>query len=264
MKKALIWLVLLMAGCHNPQTDMQLGNRAYLNGESGQALVRYQAALQDPETRAAASYNLGRLYLAQEEPGLALESFENAEGPELNLLRSRAYRMQGEKEKAKEALGTADDPSTSLERARIELGTPTEMKPDEMVALLEKARQDPVLSEEASLEIVRLREALGQNALAVAELEKLSRTHPQRLGTDQRLGNNLLKLNRFAEAETRFRRSIQRDGSFLPAYLGLGRALEGQGRKQEAMQVYQAMVSRLPAEDENVKEARRRLEAGGK
>ena len=261
MKRLLLIVVLLSPGCHNAQTELQLGNRAYFGGQSGQALGHYQVALQSPETRAAASYNLGRLYLAQGDPGQALKSFELAQGPDLNLLRSQAFRMLGEFEQARASLGDAVTPAEALERARIELDASSSLSPEEILGMLEVARQDPALSEAATMEIIRLREASGQVEEVVVELERLSGTHPQRLDTDSRLGANLLKLKRFAEAESRFRRSLQRDPSDLPAYVGLGRALEGAARVEEAVHVYQALVSRLPPEEEAAKEARRRLEA---
>ena len=261
MKRVLLLAVFVGAGCHNPQTEMQLGNRAYFSGQPGQALGHYQVALQSPETRAPAGYNLGRLYLGQGEPGQAIKSFELAQGPDLNLLRSQSFRMLGEFDQARASLGDAVTPAEALERARIELDASSSLSPEEILGMLEVARQDPALSEAATMEIVRLREASGQVEEAVVELERLSATHPQRLDTDSRLGANLLKLKRFAEAESRFRRSLQRDPSDLPAYVGLGRALEGAGRVEEAVQVYQALVSRLPPENEVVQEAGQRLEA---
>ena len=261
MRKALLIAVLLGTGCHNAQTELQLGNRAYFSGQAGQALGHYQVALQSPETRAAAGYNLGRLYLAQGEPGQAIKSFELAQGPDLNLLRSQAFRMLGEFEQARSSLGDAVTPAEALERARIELDASSSLSPQEVLGMLEVARQDPALGEAATMEIIRLREASGQAQEAVAELERLSASHPQRLDIDSRLGANLLKLNRFAEAESRFRRSLQRDPSDLLSYMGLGRALEGLLRTEEAVQVYQALTSRLPPEAEAAREARRRLEA---
>ncbi len=260
MKKALLLILILGAGCNNARTELQLGNRAYFEGQPGQALGHYQVALQSPETRAAASYNLGRLYLGQGEPGQAIKSFELAQGPDLNILRSQAFRMLGEFEQARASLGDAVTPSEALERARIEIAASSEIPPEAVLGMLEVARQEPALNEAATLEIIRLRESAGQIEEAVVELERLSVTHPQRLDTDYRIGANLLKLQRFPEAESRFRRSLQRDPSDLPAYLGLGRALEGAGRREEAVQVYQALVSRLPPEHEAVREARQRLE----
>jgi tetratricopeptide (TPR) repeat protein len=251
----------LSAGCHNPQTELQLGNRAYFDGQPAQALGHYQVALQSPETRAAASYNLGRLYLAQGDPGQALKSLELAQGPDLNLLRSQAFRLQGQFEQARASLGDAVEPAEVLERARIEIGASSGLPPEDILGMLEVARQDPALSEVATSEIIHLMEASGQIEEAVAELEKLSASHPHRLDIDHRLASNLLKLKRFAEAESRFRRSLQRDPSVLPAYVGLGRALEGLGRTEDALQVYQALVSRLPPDNETSREARRRLEA---
>ena len=53
------------SGCNSAEQSMQRGNMAYRNGNPSAAVAYYKEALTSPETRAAASFNLGKLALEQ-------------------------------------------------------------------------------------------------------------------------------------------------------------------------------------------------------
>ena len=53
---------------------------------------------------------------------------------------------------------------------------------------------------------------------------------------------------RFGEAERSFRRAIEINGDLVNGYIGLGRALMGQNRPEEAREVYLQAIDRFPAD----------------
>jgi tetratricopeptide (TPR) repeat protein len=82
---------------------------------------------------------------------------------------------------------------------------------------------------------------------------------------DYFLADALFRQSRFAEAEPYYRRYLSRhSGPALkaPAYLALGVALEMQGKREEAVQIYQQVESTRGFDDDAVavREAERRLE----
>ncbi len=69
------------------------------------------------------------------------------------------------------------------------------------------------------------------------ELQRL----PQNTSLSMALGNLLLKLKRFDEAETHYRQALELD-ALMSSYIGLGEALLGQGKRDAAVDAYRKGV----------------------
>ena len=73
---------------------------------------------------------------------------------------------------------------------------------------------------------------LGRHADAVAQFNVSAKRDPSREWTFVAWGDSLAALERWPEAEQRYRQAIQLDGRIGPAFRGLGQALAAQGGRQ--------------------------------
>ena len=104
MRLAAGMLALLLAGCSNPESSMQLGNIAYRRGDKAAAVEYYKAAAQDSKTRAAANYNLGRVAFEEQQYEQALQYLDLAlelkvEHPLVLVYRARTLLALGREER---------------------------------------------------------------------------------------------------------------------------------------------------------------------
>ncbi len=90
-------------------------------------------------------------------------------------------------------------------------------------------------------------ERSGEGAAAVESFDAGLRLDPRDLEALLHLGSLHLKLNRPADAETRFRNALEIDPNSSPAALGLVRSLQAQN-KPEATEAYQKYLALHPAD----------------
>lgn len=259
MRRLLLFTIFLLGGCQNSETLMQRGTLAYLRGDSEQAARHFQEASNSPQTRPAAFYNLGRLSLEARDGSTAAGFLEQAEGPLIRVYRARAFRLLGETEKARDAL-TGLSPELPEVRLESALFHSAQGDQEEAIRLLGSLRSEPEFYERAALEAARLKASSGDRQGAISDLEILVVKRPQRLNTFGLLGDYLLKLKDYEAAESRFRKVLRYAPAYYPATLGLGEALEGQGRRTEAAERYQELLQRLGPTHDAGKEALRRLD----
>jgi Flp pilus assembly protein TadD len=99
--------------------------------------------------------------------------------------------------------------------------------------------------------------AAGMNAQATVALEKAKRREPEKTSIREALGIAYFRIRRFAEAEHEFRVILEREPVDHYAHFALGRCLEKQGRRQEAVGHYKMAAFFRPQS----REYRKALEA---
>jgi Flp pilus assembly protein TadD len=87
----------------------------------------------------------------------------------------------------------------------------------------------------------------GMTAQATVPLEKAKRLEPQKASIREALGIAYFRLRRWQEAEAEFRAVIELSPTDHYAHYALGRALEKQGRANEANGHYKLASSMEPA-----------------
>lgn len=267
-------LALLLAGCSNPESSMQLGNIAYRRGDKAAAVEYYKAAAQDAKTRAAANYNLGRVAFEEQQYEQALTHFDQAlelkvEHPLVLVYRARTLLALGKEE---EALGdleqattrSSEQPQAFLELAKL-LASRAQREPDPLkkkellqiaVEKVQKARTSRALTEEATLLSASWRREIGQLPMAIAELEALMTDHSFRIETHFTLARYLLENQEYAEAERYFRSGLRMEPSNIQGFLGLGEALMGRGRYSDAGQMLDAVTATQGLEPQVLEKAK--------
>lgn len=250
--------MLLAGGCQNPESLIQQGNIFYLNGEVGNAALSYEQAREYPSVRAVADYNLGRILLEHGDANRAVGYLQEGEGPLVKVFRARAYRTLKNPDKARESLQGAslDDPDVALEWALL---AAEESDWERAMELLTLVKKSPLHWEEATLEASDVKARLGDVAGAARELEILLSARPQRTDVNYRLGRYHVEAGQYARADRHLRKAVELDPASAPAVLWLGRAVEGQGKMQEARKIYTELVNRLPPENPVAAEAEKRL-----
>jgi len=266
-----LWLLGLLAacffaGCNNPEALLQRGNMAYRSGDLNAAAQFYKQAQQSPETEVTASFNLGKVLYEQGKPAEALVALEQAlplevTYPLVRVYRARALLATGQPELAKQDLQKVVEtqPETLdayLELAKINAG---EGNLDKAIELAEKARSSRALTEEATVLVATWRAQSGRLEQAIQDLQGLLQTHSFRIETHFQLADYLLRVQDYREAERRFRAGLEMEPTNGGALLGLGQALEGQGKIEEARQLYTTLSQSGPAENPVVKAAQERL-----
>jgi len=81
---------------------------------------------------------------------------------------------------------------------------------------------------------------------AVGHLTEAVRYNPNDAGTHYDLGRAFYLLWQFGDAETAFRRTLEINSDYLDALGYLGRALDGQGRVDEAIDTFRAVLDKRP------------------
>jgi Flp pilus assembly protein TadD len=104
--------------------------------------------------------------------------------------------------------------------------------------------------------------AAGYAAQATVALEKAKRREPGKASIREALGIAYFRIRRFAEAEREFRAVLDISPVNDYAHFALGRCLEKQGRRTEAVGHYKLARSLRPARDE-YRQALRALEGLG-
>ena len=89
----------------------------------------------------------------------------------------------------------------------------------------------------------------GQTAQATVPLEKAKRRAPDKASIREMLGIAYFRLRRYAEAEAEFRAVVELSPVNDYAHYALGRALEKQGRRQEANGHYKLACSLRPGHE---------------
>ena len=88
----------------------------------------------------------------------------------------------------------------------------------------------------------------GRAAQATVALEKAKRREPRKASIREALGIAYLRIQRYEEAEEEFRAMLELSPADHYAHYALGRALEKQGREQEANGHYKLASSLRPGE----------------
>jgi Flp pilus assembly protein TadD len=99
--------------------------------------------------------------------------------------------------------------------------------------------------------------AAGMNAQATVALEKAKRREPDKTSILEALGIAYFRIRRFAEAEREFREILELRPVDHYAHFALGRCLEKQGRREEAVSHYKLATFFRPQS----KDYRKALEA---
>jgi Flp pilus assembly protein TadD len=92
--------------------------------------------------------------------------------------------------------------------------------------------------------------AHGRNAQATVPLEKAKRREPAKASIREALGIAYYRIRRFAEAEREFREILELAPVDHYAHFALGRCLEQQGRRQEAVGHYRMATFFRPQSDD--------------
>ncbi|MBW4683406.1 MAG: tetratricopeptide repeat protein [Microcoleus vaginatus WJT46-NPBG5] len=160
-----------------------------------------------------------------------------------------SFRLQGKYAEAiaayEKALQLADTPEQS-QRNYDGIGKVLEAqgKYEEAISAYRKAiagRSDPELVDFMHLE--SLLERLNRQEDLVKIYRQEFQRLPQNYSLAISLGNLLIKLNRFDEAEAHYRQVLQSDVLKAPnTYIGLAEALSGQGKREPALDAYQKAV----------------------
>jgi Flp pilus assembly protein TadD len=102
--------------------------------------------------------------------------------------------------------------------------------------------------------------AAGMNAQATVALEKAKRREPDKTSILEALGIAYFRIRRFAEAEREFREILELRPVDHYAHFALGRCLEKQGRREEAVSHYKLATFFRP-QSKDYRKAREALEA---
>ena len=229
--------------------------RAHLNlgialaalGDEPGAVAGYQRALALEPANPFASYNLGKL---RYERGAAVEAEQ--------LLR-QALGSRPEFVEARIVLGCALDAQGKLEAGAAELEAALRQKPhdfgalflhagmlrrlgrlDEAASALRRALVVDPQSVDARAALYHVLDAKGELEAAAGELEALLRQRPEWAEALYNYGCVLKKLMRTTQAEQAFRRVLSIEPGFTRAHRMLGGVLLGQGRIDQALELYRA------------------------
>jgi ankyrin repeat protein/Tfp pilus assembly protein PilF len=99
-------------------------------------------------------------------------------------------------------------------------------------------------------------EATVEFEKAVLVYQQLTRQSPADPLVVSAMGNLLFDLQRFSKAEAAYRRAVDLEPQDIDSLLMLGRALQNQGRKDEAVKVYKEYLLKPAASDKSNVEAR--------
>lgn len=189
-------VVFCLAGCQSSETLLAKGNVAFRAGELARAESLYREAYRDPQTRLAASFNLGRVYLVQNKPQQALERLQEAEplasqDSTLFFYQAKALARLSRNPEAIERLevGLRLYPTSSL--LWLELATVQAASGHYKQAIFSarKARADAFYLEPATLLLARCLEQDGEIQEAIKELERLLQDRAYRTETYLLLAN---------------------------------------------------------------------------
>lgn len=250
--KALIvlGLVLTLMGCGGPQDPLLKGNLAYRKADLGRAAALYGEALKAPETKVAAHFNLGRVLYDVQNYKTALEHLNAGLAADSEYLLGLYDRGRTEvaldNRKAAEkdfAACTVIDPTFArgwLELAKLHASKGEFSKAVEEIS---HTLTDLATQEEATLLSARWKTEIDDQAGAVRDLEALLASRPELSKPYFALGAILLDTGDYREAERRFRSGLATQGLQVSGLFGLGQALEGQARTDEATAIYQDILS---------------------
>lgn len=229
---------------------MQRGNMAYRNGNPAAAVSFYNQALTSPATRAAASFNLGRIALEQGQAEKAKGYFEDAgelevEYPLVRVYHARSLMALGDKEGAKKDYervlkGPAFVPEASLDLAKI---LASEGEYAKAVETVQPAKHSRTLKEEAMLDEAGWRHQMGDLEGAISVLEELLTTHSYRIPTHFQLADYLIESGDYREAERRLRAGLEMQPQNSEAIVKLAETLAKIGKVDEARRFFTAVAS---------------------
>lgn len=179
-------------------------------------------------------------------------------------LRADCYALGGENSRADQARRRMNDPripTTAMdhflsgERYRTQSRSATNPQFDPQTnqynqELLKRAVEEYRLALEndprhywSHLQLGRCYLSLGRDAEAIEILGACVALRPDSPWGYIARASALMQMERYAEADTELRRLLDREPGFLPARLVRGRALQLQGRLEEALKVYDAALS---------------------
>lgn len=132
---------------------------------------------------------------------------------------------------------------------------------EEARAAYARALQEDLAYYPAHLRLGALAAAQGDTATALAEVQLAAQVRADDAAVRTACGQVLLDARRAAEAEPHLREAIRLEPFFAEPYVLLGRALEAQGRKADAEQVYREYVARASRQAPKLAWAKQRLSA---
>lgn len=257
-------------GCSGPEALMQRGNMAYRDGNPTAAAEFYAQALNSPETKSAAGFNLGRIALEQGQADKAREYFEQAmelevEYPLVRVYHARALIALGRLEEAQRDLERVLKGPTRLPDASLELAKLLAHKQQfrEAIEVVQPALAVATFKEESTLLEASWRHQIGDLNGAIARLEELLKSHGYRVPTHFTLADYLMEAGDYREAERKLRSGLEMQPQNTEAILKLAMCLEKTGKRDEARQLYSMLAQSGDANHPMVKRAIESLERLG-
>lgn len=211
-----------------------------------EATSNFQEAIKLNTANSTAHYGLGETYLQQgqvdqaiKELNISLYQFRNSAPVYFSL--GKAYEAQGNTDAALKQYEHAVLIKPEMKEAyarmaalHVALGQQAEQKQN-IVAALKEYRQasliDPHLAQ-PYLRMADLRESRGDTELAIAELRSGLEVNPDNLILHQRLGDSLLKLDKYDDAIKAYQQSLRMQPDNRASLDGLTRAFYLKAQKE--------------------------------
>jgi tetratricopeptide (TPR) repeat protein len=252
-KKVLLYclLALWLAGCNRPESLLQRGNMAYQQADLERAAEFYGRAREHNSTKAAASYNLGRVFFEQKDFSRAKMLFGEAltlelENPMIRVYRARAALELGEDELAERDLRLTTRLHPEVGDGHFYLGEllGSQGHYEEALKEMERARKTSELREDATIRMAQWQRERGQPKAAADLLEELLSTHGFRYQTYLDLGRNLIETEDYSKAEFFLRKGLSINPGDSEGLFRLGIAFEQQSKTDLARELFDAVVEK--------------------
>ena len=207
------------------------------SGDNAKAGSAYLHVLQFDPGHAEAHYNIGHLYIAEENLPKAVKSIQNAihfkpDYLEAHMTLGALLRAEGKFEEADKYFRSAVQcrPDHAAAHYFLGLGLKDQQKPDEAVmSFLEATRLNPSYAQ-AHFSLGDALRALGKIDSAIESYRIAVRIQPNDIRSLLHLGAALLEQENDSEAIEKFREVIHLDPANHDAYFGLGMYRYGNSR----------------------------------
>jgi tetratricopeptide (TPR) repeat protein len=223
-----------------------LGHTALAENNTADAISNFRRAIELSSANSSAHYGLGEALLRQgsldeaiKELNTSLYQFRNSAPVHLAL--GKAYEGQGnvdaalkEYERAALIKPEMKEAYSHMAALHIALGSQFQTSGN-LVSALKEYRQAQLIepqNAEPYMHMADMRETRGDTELAVAELRSGVELNPTDARLHQRIGESLLKLDKFDDAVKEFRTVLQSQPNNTACVDGLTRALYLKSQKQ--------------------------------
>ncbi|MBT4432041.1 MAG: tetratricopeptide repeat protein, partial [Nitrospinaceae bacterium] len=220
------------------------------SGDNAKAGSAYLHVLQFDPGHAEAHYNIGHLYIAEENLPKAVKSIQNAihfkpDYLEAHMTLGALLRAEGKFEEADKYFRSAVQcrPDHAAAHYFLGLGLKDQQKPDEAVmSFLEATRLNPSYAQ-AHFSLGDALRALGKIDSAIESYRIAVRIQPNDIRSLLHLGAALLEQENDSEAIEKFREVIHLDPANHDAYFGLGAIYHAQKKHSQAEENYRQAIT---------------------